>query len=75
MMPHFEPLKAESGQAGYFLVPVLIADRYRGIAFQAGERGHSGHPADQVELLSEVHLRKTLGLSDGDLVTFSVDDP
>jgi CTP-dependent riboflavin kinase len=67
--------EAESRQAGYFLVPVLIADRYRGIAFQADERGHPGYPADQVELLSEVHLRKTLGLSDGDLITFSVDDP
>jgi hypothetical protein len=32
-------------------------------------------PADQVELLSEVHLRKTLGLSDGDLITSSVHDP
>jgi CTP-dependent riboflavin kinase len=67
--------EAESGQAGYFLVSVLIADRYRGVAFQADERGHPGYPADQVELLSEVHLRETLGLSDSDPIKFSGHDP
>jgi CTP-dependent riboflavin kinase len=67
--------EAQSEQAGYFLVAVVIADRYRGVAFQADERGHPGYPADQVELLSEVHLRTTLGLSDGDSITFSAHDP
>jgi CTP-dependent riboflavin kinase len=63
--------EADSGQAGYFVLSVLIADRYRGVAFQADERGNPGYPADQVELLSEAHLRKTLGLGDGDPITFS----
>jgi CTP-dependent riboflavin kinase len=57
--------EARSGQAGYFLAPVLIAGRYRGIAFQADEPGGPGYPANQVELFSEVHLRSALGLSDG----------
>ena len=58
--------EARSGQAGYFLAPVLIADRYRGLAFQADEPGGPGYPADQVELFSEVHLRSALTLRDGD---------
>jgi CTP-dependent riboflavin kinase len=61
--------ETETAQAGYFLVPVLVAGRYRGVAFQADE---PGYPADQVELVCEVHLRDTLGLSDGDPITFSV---
>lgn len=31
--------EARSGQAGYFLAPVMIAERHRGLAFQAGEPG------------------------------------
>ncbi len=50
-------------------MPVLVAGRYRGVAFQADE---PGYPADQVELLWEVHLRDSLGLSDGDSIDFSV---
>jgi CTP-dependent riboflavin kinase len=65
--------EARSGQAGYFLAPVLIAERYRGLAFQADEPG-DGYPADLVELFSEVHLRGALGLSDGDRVAVSVRD-
>jgi CTP-dependent riboflavin kinase len=61
--------EAETGQAGYFLVPVLVANRYRGDAFQADE---PGYPPDQVELLCEAHLRATLGLRDGDPIAFSV---
>jgi CTP-dependent riboflavin kinase len=61
--------EAETGQAGYFLAPVLIADRYRGAAFQADE---PGYPAHLVELVCEVHLRQTLGLRNGDAITFSV---
>lgn len=59
----------QTGQAGYFLIRVLIADRYRGLAFQADE---TGYPADQVELIAEVHLRNVLGLSDGDRISFSM---
>jgi CTP-dependent riboflavin kinase len=66
---------ARSGQAGYFLAPVMIAGRYRGLAFQADEPGDTGYPSDQVELFSEVHLRGALGLSDGDPVAVSVRDP
>ena len=61
--------EADTGQAGYFLAPILVADRFRGAAFQADE---PGYPPDQVELLCEVHLRRTLGLRDGDRVAFSV---
>ena len=55
--------EAVTGQAGYHLVPVLVAERYRGIAFQADE---PGYPKDLVEIMCEVHLRSTLGLEDGD---------
>ena len=64
--------EAQSGQAGYFLVAVTIAYRYRGLAFQADEYGDAAYPADQIELLSEVHLRTELGLSDGDGIVVSI---
>jgi len=57
------------GQAGYFWARIVIADRYRGIAFQADE---PGYPSDLVELICEVHLRDTLGLRDGDSITFRI---
>jgi hypothetical protein len=52
--------EAQSGQAGYFVIPIMVAERYRGLAFQADE---PEYPCDQVELLGEVHLRGALGLS------------
>jgi CTP-dependent riboflavin kinase len=55
-----------TGQAGYFLASVTIAGRYRGLAFQAVERGERGYPPDQIELFCEAHLRAELGLDDGD---------
>jgi CTP-dependent riboflavin kinase len=58
--------EARTGQAGYFILPVLIGGRYRGLAFQAEERDEPGYPPDQIELLSEVHLRGAFGLVDGD---------
>jgi CTP-dependent riboflavin kinase len=64
--------EARTGQAGYFLAPVLIAGRYRGLAFQADEPGSPGYPPDQLELISEVHLRDALGLHDGDPITVSL---
>jgi CTP-dependent riboflavin kinase len=64
--------EARTGQAGYFLASVVIADRYRGLAFQADERAGRGYPADQVELFCEVHLRQTLGLDDGDPITVTL---
>jgi CTP-dependent riboflavin kinase len=60
--------EARSGQAGYFITPVMIAGRFRGLAFQADEHRDPGYPSDQVELFSEVHLRDALGLRDGDRV-------
>ena len=60
--------EARTGQAGYFLAPVLIAGRYRGLAFQAVERGGAGYPPDQIELFCEAHLRRELGLGDGDRI-------
>ena len=60
-----------TGQAGCYLTPVLIAGSYRGLAFQADEPGEPGYPPDQIELLSEVHLRNALGLQDGDPIAVS----
>ena len=64
--------EARTGQAGCFLAPVVIAGRYRGLAFQADEPGQPGYPSDQIELLSEVHLRDALGLDDGDPIAVSL---
>jgi CTP-dependent riboflavin kinase len=61
--------EASTGQAGYFVAPALVAGRYRCLAFQADE---PGYPADQIELVAEVHLRSTLGLRDGDPILLSV---
>ena len=58
----------KTGQAGYYLTPVLIEDRYRGVAMQAEE---VGFPLEQVEIMSEVHLRSALTLADGDDVRYS----
>jgi len=60
--------ETRTGQAGYFFIPVLIGERYRGVAFQADE---PGYPATQVELISEINLREALGLDDADPITFS----
>jgi CTP-dependent riboflavin kinase len=60
--------QARTGQAGYFLARVTIAERYRGLAFQADEPAAPGYPPDLIELFSEVLLRKALDLSDGDHV-------
>jgi CTP-dependent riboflavin kinase len=58
--------EARTGQSGYFLAPVTVAGRYRGLAFQAFEPGEHGYPPDQIELFCEAHLRTELGLGDGD---------
>ena len=64
--------EARTGQAGYFHAPVVIAGRYRGLAFQADEPGEPGYPRDQIELFSEVRLRDALGLSDGDRIAVTI---
>jgi CTP-dependent riboflavin kinase len=58
-----------TGQAGYRLVPVTVAGRHRGVAFQADE---PGYPPDLLEILCEVHLRSELGLSDGDPIAITI---
>jgi CTP-dependent riboflavin kinase len=63
-----------TGQAGYFLASVTVAGRYRGLAFQAVERGERGYPPDQIELFCEAHLRAELGLDDGDLIAVWLND-
>jgi CTP-dependent riboflavin kinase len=66
--------EARTGQAGYFLAPVMVARRYRGLAFQAVEPGERGYPPDQIELFCEAHLRAELGLDDGDLIAVWLND-
>jgi CTP-dependent riboflavin kinase len=66
--------EARTGQAGYFLAPVTVAGRYRGLAFQAVERGELGYPPDQIELFCEAHLRAELDLDDGDLIAVWLND-
>jgi CTP-dependent riboflavin kinase len=48
---------------------VLIAGRYRGIVFQGDE---PEYPPEQVEIMSDHHLRATLGLHDGNVLEFSL---
>ena len=64
--------EARTGQAGYHLADVVIARRYRGLAFQADEPAGPGYPADQIELFSDVHLRGALGLEDGDPIAVAL---
>lgn len=64
--------EAETGQAGYFVALALVADHYRCLAFQADE---PGYPSDLIELVGEVHIRSTLGMRDGDPISFSVFAP
>jgi CTP-dependent riboflavin kinase len=67
--------EARTGQSGYFVLDVVIANRFRGLAFQAVEPGGPGYPTDQIELFSEVNLRSVLGLTDGDPIVVSVAPP
>jgi CTP-dependent riboflavin kinase len=66
--------QARTGQEGYFLAPVTIAGRFRGLAFQAVEPEGRGYPLDQIELFCEVHLRGELGLGDGDPIAVRLSD-
>jgi CTP-dependent riboflavin kinase len=66
--------EARTGQAGYYLAPVTVASRFRGLAFQAVELEASGYPPDQIEVFCNVHLREELGLRDGDPISIRLDD-
>src|SRR5262249_23288124 len=48
---------------------VRIAGRYRGMVFQGDE---PEYPPNLVEIMSDHHLRYTLGLQDGDTLEFTV---
>ena len=74
MIPNWE---AMTGQAGYHLVPVLVAGRYRAIAFQADE---PGYPAPEARALGrhdliadrDLELREVEGGKDHDRRTAGV---
>jgi CTP-dependent riboflavin kinase len=66
--------QARTGQAGYFLARVTIAEGYRGLAFQAVEPNEPGYPPDLIELFCEAHLRRALGLGDGDRIAVRLSD-
>ncbi|HEX6474667.1 MAG TPA: DUF120 domain-containing protein, partial [Candidatus Limnocylindria bacterium] len=55
--------EAATGQAGYWLTPVLVAGIHEAIAVQADE---PGYPTAQLELVCAVRLRDALGLADDD---------
>ncbi len=57
------------GRRGLRYGRVIIAQRFPGIAFQGDE---PDYPADQVELISDRHIRQTLNLSDGDTIEFAL---
>jgi CTP-dependent riboflavin kinase len=64
--------RERTGQTAYHLVDVLVAGRFRAVAFQAEEPDGLGYPPDQIELLSDTHLRSALGLADGGLIESAV---
>ena len=61
--------EADTGQAGYWLTPMLAGGRYDAVAVQADE---PHYPAEQLELLCGVRLRDALDLADGDPVELIV---
>jgi 8-oxo-dGTP pyrophosphatase MutT (NUDIX family) len=61
--------EAATGQAGYWLTPVIVGGVHEAVAVQAEE---PGYPADQLELVCGVRLRDGLALSDGDAVELIV---
>lgn len=61
--------QAATGQAGYWLMPVLVGGQYEAVAFQADE---PGYPPEQLELLCGVRLRDALGLADDDALELIV---
>ena len=76
LLPHYleagaiAPRWAEAtGQAGYRWVAVMIEGRVPGVAARAIE---PGYPEDLIEVVSGVHLRSELQLSDGDEVRLTI---
>ena len=64
--------ESTTGQAGYWLTPVLVGGRYDAVAVQADE---PQYPAEQLEILCGVRLRDALGLADGDPIELLVLPP
>jgi 8-oxo-dGTP diphosphatase len=60
---------AATGQAGYWLVPVLVAGTHHAVAVQADE---PQYPAEQLEIVCGVRLRDALGVGDGDPIELIV---
>ena len=60
---------AATGQAGYWLTPMLVGGQHDAVAFQADE---PQYPTAQLELVCDVRLRDALGLADGDPVELIV---
>ena len=58
-----------TGQAGYWLTPVLVAGIHQGVAVQADE---PHYPPEQLEILCAMHLRSALALADGDALELVV---
>ncbi len=54
---------------GVWYGEVLIAGRYSGFVIRGDE---PGYPDNQVELVSDHHLRQALGLQDGDTLEFTL---
>jgi len=63
-----------SGQSGYFLAAAVVERAHRALVFQAIEPEGPGYPPDQIEVLSDTHLRTTLGLADGNAITVMLRD-
>jgi CTP-dependent riboflavin kinase len=64
--------RERAGQTGYHMVDVVVAGRYRAVAFQADEPEGPGYPPEQIELMSDTHLRSALGLADGDPIQIAI---
>jgi 8-oxo-dGTP diphosphatase len=61
--------EATTGQAGYWITPMLAGGRFAAVAVQADE---PHYPAEQLEIVCGVRLRDALGLSDGDAMELLV---
>jgi 8-oxo-dGTP diphosphatase len=61
--------QAATGQAGYWLTPVLVAGIHSGVAVQADE---PHYPPEQLEILCAIHLRTALDLVDDDALEMVV---
>ena len=61
--------ESATGQAGYWLTPMIAGGRHEAVAVQADE---PHYPAEQLEIVCGVRLRDALGLSDGDAMELLV---